>query len=157
MKILKVLGILFCLTLIQSANAGSALAGVQLGSDFKVGCEKLKPIFAKKEPKLEFKTSKDRCGFEFGTWVGIKAKDGKTIDYIGIKHTTFGFPFNVEIKELAQAYVLRLDAVSHIMDYDEAYKAYIGTNLLGTEKVMINGFVTSIATIGNKPGLFDLN
>ena len=133
--------------LASNASADSKLAGIELGSDYKTACEKVKKIFAEKEPKSIFRTTNEKCGFEWGNWVGIKTKDGVTVDYIGIKHTTFGFPFIVEAKDIAQAYVKRLDAVSHSLDYDEKYKWYSGTNLMGTEKVTIDYYVTAISRI----------
>lgn len=152
----KLLGSVGLVALLSSSVFGdSKLAGIELGSDYKAGCEKLKDLFAKKEPKYTFKISKDRCGFEFGNWVGLKTKDGTTVDYVGVRPTIFGYPFYNEAKDLAQDYIKNPNAVSHILDFDPKNNWYIGTNLLGTEMVTIDYFVIAISKVEKKSNNFD--
>lgn len=153
----KLLGSLGLVAVLSTSLAGnSVLAGIELGSEYKEGCEKLKGLFAKKEPKYTFKISKDRCGYEFGNWVGLKTKDGTTVDYIGIRHTIFGYPFYNEAKDIAQDYIKNINAVSHMLDFDPKNNWYIGTNLLGTERVTIDYFVIAISKVENKSNNFDI-
>ena len=153
----KILGSIGLVALLSSnALAGSKLANIELGSNYKEGCEKLKTLFAKKEPKLDFKSTTERCGSEWGMeWVGLKTKDGATIDYIGIKHTTFGYPFYNEAKDVAQDYIKTINAVLHILDFEPQNNWYTGTNLLGTEKVTISYFVVAVFKIENNSS-FDI-
>lgn len=154
----KLVGSLGLVAILSSqAIASSKLAGIELGSDFKEGCEKVKTLFAERESKkLVFKTYKDRCGFEWGfEWVGLKTQDGSTVDYVGIKNTTFGFAFTAGAQEVTKEYIRRLDAVTHIMDYNSDNQRYEGTNLLGTEKVTISYFVTAISKVV-KTSSFDI-
>lgn len=146
MKISKLVASIACLCMMITANADSKLAGIELGSDYNIGCDKLKNILIKKEPKSVFKTEKFKCGFETGfEWVGIKTKDGSTVDYIGVTHTVFNYPFIIEAKVVAQDYIKTLGAVSHILDFDSDNNRYVGTNILGTERVTISYFVIAIS------------
>lgn len=153
----KILGSVGLVALLSSnAIAGSKLAGIELGSDYKQGCEKLKTLFEKKETKIVFKSTDKKCGTEWGMeWVGLKTKDGSTIEYIGVKHTTFGYPFFNDAKDVSQDYTKTLNAVSHILDFEPQNNWYTGTNLLGTERVTISNFVIAISKVEDKTS-FDI-
>lgn len=144
--------------LLSSCVYGSSLAGIELGSDnYIASCEKIKSIINKNEPKMEFKYTKNSCGYDFGNQlIGLKSSNGKTIDYIGVKTAYFGFTTMDGPTTVAQAYIGRSDAVTKELIPSERNSKYFGVNEYTKERVTIDFSVMAIFKEENKSSAFDI-
>lgn len=151
----KVLANIFCLVVGCFAQADSKLAGIELGSDYMTGCKKLQEIVKLKDPTANFIIEKNKCGYQYVIFTGIRSADGKTIDSIRVKNIIFGYKPMQDSRDVAEDYVKSLGAVSHTLEYDNKYSWFHGKNLLGTEKVTIDIMAIEILKIENKINNFD--
>lgn len=147
---LKVLSTIVGLSVLASNASAGSLGSVELGSDFNSSCEKFKEYLMKKEPNAKFTKTDEKCGYQWVRFIGLETKDGKTVDYIGVKAEHFGFDTLSEAKDVANAYLQSEISITYELEYNAEKFRYVGYNLLKTEQIWIDQYHIQLNSINKK-------